>query len=47
MQYEKATYLGCLMFDDYVFCRNLAQLLKGCYGRSIQEIGGLDLSHLG
>jgi hypothetical protein len=47
MQYEKATFLGCLMFDDYVFCRDLAQLLKGCYGRSIQEIGGLDLSHFG
>jgi hypothetical protein len=42
--YEESSYLGCLLFDDQVFCRQMTSLLQHCCNRSIVEIGGLDLS---
>ena len=42
-RYEESFYLGCLLFDDEVFCRKITQLLQGCRNRSITEIGSLDL----
>ena len=44
--YEGSSYLGCLLFDDGMFCRQIAKLLQGCCNRSIAEIGRLDLSHM-
>jgi hypothetical protein len=32
-----------LYFDDANFLREIVELLRGCYGRSIAEIGSLDL----
>ena len=43
--HEESSYMGCLLFDDYVFCGQLAKLLDSYCNRSIAEIGGLDLSH--
>ena len=44
-RYEESFYLGCLLFDDEVFCRKIARLLQGYRNRSITEIGSLDLPH--
>jgi hypothetical protein len=38
-------YMGCLAFDDQVFCRQLYIFLQDHIGKSIKEIGDLDLSH--
>ena len=38
-------YMGCLAFNDHVFCRQLYIFLQGHIGKSIKEIGDLDLSH--
>jgi hypothetical protein len=45
IEYEGASCIGCLLFDDPSFCREIANLLRGCCGRLVAEIGDLDLSH--
>src|SRR5262245_27594647 len=42
---EVSEYLGCLLFDDEAFCRQVMQSLKGHCDRSIAKIGSIDLSH--
>jgi hypothetical protein len=44
MEYEEEWYIGCVLFDDPSFCRQIANLLHSCRGRGIAEIGDLDLS---
>ena len=46
MEYEDGTYLGCLLLDNLSFCKQLSRLLEKNIGRSVKEIGGLDLSYL-
>ena len=43
--HEGSEYLGCLLFDDEAFCRQVMELLKGHCNRSIAEIASIDLSH--
>jgi hypothetical protein len=45
MQHDASVYMGCLLFDDPSFCRQIAKLLSNYCQRSIQEIGSIDLSH--
>ena len=45
IDYEGSSYIGCLLFDDKAFCSQIAKLLQGHCGRSLSEIGGLDLSY--
>jgi hypothetical protein len=42
--YEESSYLGCLLFDDEVFCCQITKLLQGYCNRPIAEIGSIDLS---
>lgn len=46
IQQEHAVYIGTLLFDDVSFCRKIFGILQGCSRRSIQQIGGLDVSNL-
>ena len=45
--YEQSIYIGCLLISDYPFFQQLVKLLERLCGRSIEKIGGFDLSHLG
>jgi len=45
MSHGGSEYLGCLLFNDETFCRQVMDLLKAHCNRSIAEIGGLDVSH--
>lgn len=45
VDHEGSSYIGCLLFDDPVFCRHITQVLESCLNRSIAEIGGLDLTY--
>ena len=45
MEHDGSSYMGCLLFDDPNFCRQVATLLEGYGNRSIAEIGAIDLSH--
>ena len=43
IEYDQAAYIGCLLFDDPSFCRQISKLLMDHRGYSIQDIGGLDV----
>jgi hypothetical protein len=45
MQCEGLRYMGFMSFDDVSFCSQIYTLLKANIGRSIKEIGDLDLSY--
>jgi len=42
--YEGSVYIGCLLFDDEAFCRQVMELLKCHCNRSIRDIGSLDVT---
>jgi hypothetical protein len=46
MEHEGTKYVGCLICKDVTFCFQLANLLRLQVGRTIKEIGDLDLSAL-
>lgn len=43
IEHEGSHYIGCLLFDDPDFCRQVAEVLKFCCNRPMAEIGSLDL----
>jgi hypothetical protein len=43
MKHHGSIYLGRLNFDDEDFCRQIFELLKANYGRSVIEIGSTDI----
>jgi hypothetical protein len=45
IQYNDSEYMGCLSFDDPVFCQEIYNLLKSLYRYSISEVGELDIRH--
>jgi hypothetical protein len=45
MQHEGFRYMGFLTFDDSPFCHEIYRLLKSNLGKSIKEIGDIDLSY--
>jgi hypothetical protein len=45
IRFEESSYMGCLLFDDEIFCGQITKLLQSCCNRSIADIGSLDLSH--
>jgi hypothetical protein len=46
MEHVSERYIAILAFDDAMFAKQLYPLLLENIGRSIKEIGDLDLSHL-
>jgi hypothetical protein len=42
---EGGEHIGRLIFDDGSFCQQIGKILETCTGRTIKEIGDLDLSH--
>ena len=46
MENDEAEYLGILLVEDYVFCQQLFTLLVQHCGRSIRDIGDIDLTHM-
>lgn len=45
MEYNGHRYTGSMYFDDIGFCYEIDTVLKSNLGRSIKEIGDLDLAH--
>src|SRR5262245_23971419 len=45
IDYEGSSYLGCLLFDDGVFCSQIVTLLRGYLNSPIADIGSLDLAY--
>jgi hypothetical protein len=44
MQCDGLRYMGFMAFDDPIFCNAIYTLLQSNIGRSISEIGDLDVS---
>jgi hypothetical protein len=45
IRHEGFRYMGSMAFDDPAFCYELYRLLNSQVGRSIKEIGDIDLSY--
>ena len=45
IQHGGLRYMGFMIFDDPPFCYEIYHLLKSNLGRSIKEIGDIDLSY--
>jgi hypothetical protein len=46
IEFRQMTYMGTLIFDDAMFCRQIGHLLQQYCGMSIREISELDVSYL-
>ena len=46
MTHSSDRYFAVMAFDDEIFAKQLYLLLLGHIGRSLHDIGALDLSHL-
>ena len=44
IDHENASYMGCLFCTEVAFCSQIAAALEDNRGRTIREIGNLDLS---
>lgn len=44
IQFASNSYMGTLLFKDATFCRYIADVLLAHLGKTIKEIGDLDLS---
>ena len=44
MEYGGAEYLGVLLVEDYALCQQLFNMLAQHWGKTIREIGDIDLS---
>jgi hypothetical protein len=44
IDHEGSLYMGCLLFDDVAFCRQITEILQSYCNRSISDIGSLDVS---
>jgi hypothetical protein len=47
MEHEDQEYIGCLLFSDETVCGQICGVLKDECGHTLEEIGSLDLGHLG
>ena len=45
IEHDQERYVGCLIFDDQAFCTQIMNMLRAYSGRSITEIGDLEVSH--
>ena len=43
MDFDGASYIGCLLIDDIVFCRRTVEVLLANCNKTIAEIGSLDV----
>ncbi len=44
IEHENAAYIGCLLCSDQAFCSQIAGVFEDNKGRTIKEIGDLDLA---
>lgn len=46
MEYRDSGYVGCVLFDDAAACRQIGEILSKQCGKTMAEIGRIDLSQL-
>lgn len=45
IQFAGNSYMGTLLFKDAAFCRHIADVLQSRLGKTIKDIGDLELSY--
>jgi len=45
IDYEDASYIGCLLCSDHAFCSQIVRILEAHLNKTIAEIGSIDLTH--
>jgi len=45
MKYRDSRDVGCLLFDDAASCRQIGEILSQNCGKTVKEIGDIDLAH--
>ena len=45
IDYDGASYIGCLLCSDHVFCSQIVKILQANLNKTIAEIGSIDLTH--
>ena len=45
IDYEDASYIGCLLCSDHAFCSQIVRILQANLNRAIAQIGSIDLTH--
>ncbi|HKY08039.1 MAG TPA: hypothetical protein VJQ55_07355 [Candidatus Binatia bacterium] len=45
IDYNGENYVGTLIFDDRAFCKQVTDLLRRYLGKTIQEVGAIELDH--
>jgi hypothetical protein len=45
IEYRNSSYVGLLPFDDPEACRQIGKILREHCGKSLKEVGDIDLSH--
>jgi hypothetical protein len=45
IEHQNRKYMGCLLFDDRVFCSEIYRLMTCCVHCSTREIGDTDVSY--
>jgi hypothetical protein len=45
IEHEGQRWVGSLIFDNAALCRQISEIIKPHLGRTIEEIGDLDVSH--
>jgi hypothetical protein len=43
IEHDHAQYVGCLLFDDRLFCYQISTLLQHQFSSTIEYIGGLEV----
>ena len=46
MEHCGAEYVGALLLDDAVFCREILEVLSQHLGNTIQEVGDIDVGYM-
>jgi len=46
IEYDGITYTGSMYFDDPRFCIDVYHLVENCVGRTVVEIGDVDVSSM-
>jgi len=46
IEYDGITYTGSMYFDDPRFCSDVYHLVENCVGRTVVEIGDVDVSSM-
>jgi hypothetical protein len=45
IDHDGSSYIGCLLFDDRVFCSQIVRILQANLNKTVAQIGSIDLTH--